>query len=67
MRKARLDKIAAIEDLAHGAAGLTEPRSRGASEPEKSEFSRQAARPFRSTHPPLPIFGDPSQPDEAFK
>jgi len=41
MRKARLDQIATIEDLAHGAVG--------------------------PAHPLLPIFGDPSQPDEAFK
>jgi hypothetical protein len=44
MRKARLDEIATIEDLAHGATGidnLTELRSRGASKPEKPEFWRQ--------------------------
>jgi hypothetical protein len=50
-----------------GIDNLTELRSRGASEPEKSEFWRQTACAFGPTRPLLPIFGDPSQPDEAFK
>lgn len=75
MRKAQLDKIATIEDLAHedlahGAAGDRQPDRAAISWREQAGKTRilkiDGVR-FGPTRPLLPIFGDPSQPDEVFK